>query len=231
LRNNEPLVIEKKFGEGRVVAHLTKLSSSDTPLGRWSNWSVNRAFPVLANELISYLGTNRRSDPLLAVGDDLMVRVAEGDYEPTFVFSLPAESTSAANSPKSAPRTRPEVPIDATPIQNELVAKLKDVAASGIYDVQLRSVAGGVERRAYAVNLPAEEGDLALVDRPELGKQLAGVDYQLHDAADMALSAQQLAGFQMTDALLAVIIVLLLVEQLLAYLASYHVRPLRGATR
>ena len=55
LRNNEPLVVEKQFGEGRVVAQLTKLSSGDTPLGRWSNWSLNPAFPVLANELVSYL--------------------------------------------------------------------------------------------------------------------------------------------------------------------------------
>ena len=45
----------------------------------------------------------------------------------------------------------------------------------------------------------------------------------------MTLDAQQLAGFQMGDALLAALIVMLLVEQLLAYMASYHVPPLRGA--
>ena len=60
LRNNAPLVIEKKFGKGRVVAQLTKLSSGDTPLGRWTNWSLNPAFPVLANELVGYLSASRQ---------------------------------------------------------------------------------------------------------------------------------------------------------------------------
>jgi hypothetical protein len=60
---------------------------------------------------------------------------------------------------------------------------------------------------------------------------LAGIDYQMHDAKDMALNAQQLAGFQMGDALLVALIAILLLEQLLAYLASYHVRPARSTTR
>ena len=63
---------------------------------------------------------------------------------------------------------------------------------------------------------------------PDITRQLAGIDYQMHDAKDMALNAQQLAGFQMGDALLVALIVMLLLEQLLAYLASYHVHPPRS---
>ncbi len=79
----------------------------------------------------------------------------------------------------------------------------------------------------FAVNVPAGEGDLALTPNADITRQLAGIDYQMHDATDMALNAQQLAGFQMGDALLVALIVMLLVEQLFAYLASYHVRPLQ----
>jgi hypothetical protein len=60
---------------------------------------------------------------------------------------------------------------------------------------------------------------------------LAGIDYQLHDAADMAMDDQRLAGFQMSDALLATLIGVLVGEQLLAYVASYHIPPLRGPAR
>jgi hypothetical protein len=88
-----------------------------------------------------------------------------------------------------------------------------------------------METRPFAVNVPAGEGDLAIAQRTDLTRQLAGIDFQLHDAADMALDAQQLAGFQMSDALLAALIVILLAEQLLAYAASYHAAPLRGANR
>ncbi len=226
LRNNVPLVVEKKFGEGRVVAQLTKLSSGDTPLGRWSNWSLNPAFPVLANELVSYLAATRQVDPLHQVGDDLVVSVEEGKFEPTMRFVLPGDHSAGAARP-----TRAEEPVDAKPSGGRLTAKLTDVAASGVYEVQLQPLQGDLEIRDFAVNVAPGEGDLAIEPRKDLVKKLSGVDFQLHDAADMALNAQQLAGFQMSDALLATLIVMLVAEQLFAYMASYHVTPLRGATR
>jgi hypothetical protein len=222
LRNNEPLVVEKQFGKGRVIAHLTKLSSGDTSLGQWSNWSLSPAFPVLANELISYLAATRQDDPLLEVGDDLAATVEEGKYEPTFRFALPGDPPGAS---------RREVSVEATSKGGRLSARLDDVATSGVYEVQIQPIQGDVESRDYAVNVAAGEGDLAIPSRLELGRALAGLDFQLHDAAEMALDAQQVAGLQMSDALLAALVVMLLAEQLFAYMASYHVTPLRGAVR
>lgn len=225
LRNNVPLVLEKRFGEGRVIAQLTKLSSGTTSLGRWTNWSLNPAFPILANELVSYLAVTRQIDPLRRVGDDLVVSVEEGKYEPTMRFVLPTERGPEGRM------SRAEFPIDAIAVNGQLTAKLEDVATSGVYEVQLQPVQGEPERRVFAVNVPTGEGDLAIVPRTELTRQLAGVDFLLHDAADMALDVQQLAGFQMSDALLVLLILILLVEQLFAYLASYHAAPVRGGTR
>ena len=235
LRNKQPLVVEKKFGKGRVVAQLTKLSSGDTPLGRWTNWSLNPAFPVLANELISYLAATNEADPLLNVGDNLVVSVPEGKYDPKFRFLLPAKTapTKTTNSSEGVvasgtTSSRPEVTVEATTANNQLTAKLENLAESGIYEVQLQPLTGPPERRDFAVNVPTGDGDLALAPAPDLTRQLAGVDYQMHDAADMALDSQQLAGFQMGDALLGALVVMLLVEQLLAYMASYHLQPLRS---
>lgn len=220
LRNQEPLVVEKKFGKGHIVTQLTKLSSGDTPLGRWSNWSLNPAFPVLANELVSYLSAVRQVDPLHQVGDDLVVAIEEGKYEPTVRFTLPGEGA-----------TRSEVPVDVKPSKGRLVAKLPDVAASGIYQAQLQPLQGDLQIHDFAVNVVGGEGDLAIAPRDELAQQLAGVKFEMHDAADMALNDQQFAGFQMSDALLAILFVMLVSEQIFAYMASYHVAPLRGAAR
>jgi hypothetical protein len=244
LRNNQPLVVEKRFGKGRVIAQLTKLSSGETPLGKWSNWSLNPAFPVIANELTSYLAAARQVDPLYRIGDDLVVSVDDGKYDPHFRFVLPAKSNStmpssgepasaggATGSRRRLPGGRPELFIDATASDNRLTAKLEHVAASGIYEVQLQPVNGAAERRMFAVNVAAGEGDLALTPNADVSRQLAGVEYEMHDAREMALNSQQLAGFQMSDALLAALIIMLLVEQLLAYMASYHIRPLRSANR
>jgi hypothetical protein len=220
LRNGAPLVVEKQFGQGHVIAQLTKLSSGDTPLGRWSNWSLNPAFPVLANELVSYLAATRQIDPINRVGEDLVVRVDEGKYEPKFRFLLPADG-----------RSRAEIPVDAATASGKSTAKLEDVAASGIYQVQLQPLEGEVQTREYAVNVVPGEGDLRIEPSAELTRRLAGVQFELHDAADMTLNDQQLAGFQMGDALLATLVVLLLCEQLFAYMASYHVTPARGGSR
>jgi hypothetical protein len=105
------------------------------------------------------------------------------------------------------------------------------VAASGVYEAQLQPLQGELETRHFAVNAAPGEGDLAVEPRAELTRHLAGIDFQLHEAADMALNDQQVAGFQMSDALLAALILMLVSEQLFAYLASYHVAPLRGAMR
>jgi hypothetical protein len=227
LRNKEPLVVEKKFGNGRVVAHLTKLSSSDTPQGHWSNWGVNPAFPVLANEFVSYLAATLQVDPLYRVGDNLALSVEDGKYDSKMRVNLPEEAASDNGAPGRGP-SRSEVTIDATSNRGQLRAQLESVATSGIYEARLQPLAGGVERRDFAVNVPIGEGDLALTNGPVLSRQLAGIDYQLHDAAEMALDAQQLAGFQMSDALLAVLVIILIVEQLLASIASYHIAPRRG---
>src|SRR6478735_8705077 len=131
VRNNQPLVIEKKFGKGRVVAQLTKLSSGETPLGKWSNWSLNPAFPVLANELTSYLAAARQVDPLHVVGDDLTITVADGKYDPHFRFILPSKSpplkstkgesaSAGGSSTTSRNGARPEVQVDAIAEHNRL---------------------------------------------------------------------------------------------------------------
>jgi hypothetical protein len=220
LRNNAPLVVEKQYGQGRIVAQLTKLSTGDTPLGRWTNWSLNPIFPVLANELVAYLSAGQHNEFVQLVGDDLVVRVPEAKYDSTFRFLLPGDGGA-----------RPEVPVDATPEKDQLTAKLENIAASGIYDVQLQPKEGPPERRVFAFNVPVGEGDLHVVSREDLTRQLAGVDFQLHDADDMTFNQQQLAGLQLGDALLASLIVLLIVEQVLAYVASFHVRPTEATRR
>jgi hypothetical protein len=214
LRNQAPLVVEKTFGKGRVVAQLTKLSSGNTPLGRWTNWSLIPAFPVLANELVNSLAASGDSDELFRVGDDLVVTASETEYESTIRIVLPGEGV-----------TRSQWDLDATPAAGELVAKLPAIESSGVYHAELALRQGGAERRDYAFNVAAEgEGDLELVGREELVRQLAGVNFQLHDAADMSVDDEHLAGFQMGDTLLGALVVLLLGEQLLAYSASYHIR-------
>ena len=38
LRNGAPLAVEGRYGDGRVVAFLTKAGAGETPQGAWNNW-------------------------------------------------------------------------------------------------------------------------------------------------------------------------------------------------
>ncbi len=215
LRNQAPLVVTKKYGQGHVVAQLTKLSSGNTPLGRWTNWSLNPAFPVLANELVNALAAGGDSDRVYRVSDDLIIDVPENIYESTVRVVQ-----------QGAGGTQNQRELDATLSGGERVAKWPDeIEQSGVYRAELTLRQGGTERRDYAFNIVAEgEGDLDLEGREDLSRQLAGANVELHDAADMVVDQQRLAGFQLGDTLLGTLIVLLLGEQLLAYSASYHIR-------
>ena len=90
------------------------------------------------------------------------------------------------------------------------VKVMPDVAASGIYQVRLQPLQGDLENRDFAVNVVPSEGDLAVVSSAELTRQLVGAEFTLHDAADMALGSEQLAGFRMSDALLGLLVIALI---------------------
>ena len=89
LRNGAPFVVDKKFGAGRVVLQLCKLSPRPTDLGSWSNWSLNPVFPVYANELVGYLSASRRQQEQREVGAELVMALPEADYEPEVEIRMP----------------------------------------------------------------------------------------------------------------------------------------------
>jgi hypothetical protein len=220
LRNDAPLVIEKPYGDGIVVAQLTKLSSEPTPLGSWTNWGVNPAFPVWANELIGYLSSFREPHELRTVGEELAVSVPEDDFQPTFRFLTPIGEEEVA-----------EVLVQATPSAGTLTGILSDTARSGIYEAELETKQGVKERQVFAVNVEPGEGDLEVLNRRELAGRLGNVPYEFYYASEMQSQKPLMAGFHLQDTLLYIVIGLLVVEQLLAYYASYHGRRVQSSER
>ena len=104
---------KRRFGKGRVVAQLTKLSTGDTPLGRWTNWSLNPIFPVLANELVAYLAAGQQNDSApTRRRRPGRSRARRRSTIRRFASYLPGDGT-----------TRPEVPIDATLENGQLTAQ------------------------------------------------------------------------------------------------------------
>jgi len=210
LRNGAPFVMDKQFGEGRVVVQFCKLSPKTTELGIWSNWSLNPVFPVYANELVGYLSSTRRQFEQHLVGDQLEFEVPVADYLSEVRVRIPRtqESQTLTLTPQDGSDT---YEVDAGRSQ-----------MSGIWQFELQPRDGKTEQRVMAVNVPAGEGDLHHLDRDGLAQSLKGIEYDFSLATQMTDTNDQLAGFRLSDTLLYLLLATLIIEQWLAYRTSYH---------
>lgn len=217
LRNGAPLVMEKDFGEGRVVVQLCKLSPQPTDLGSWSNWGVNPVFPVYANELVGRLSAARRSYRSLTSGDVLQLRLPEAEFEPEVRIVPPGDARVAAT-------------VLAKADGGQYLIEAPGPADSGVWRIELQPRNGPSQQRVVAVNIPRGDGDLHHLDRDALKTKLPNVDYEFRLAGQLSSGEQQLAGFRLSDAALYGLLIALLIEQWLAVQASYHRAAPRSTT-
>ena len=90
------------------------------------------------------------------------------------------------------------------------------------FNAQLTKADNSVETRRFAMNVDPEEGNLATVDGKHLASQLEGVKYQYEQASLFQSTASELAGYNLGEAILYGLVLLLIGEQILAWSASYH---------
>ncbi len=235
LRNKAPLVVEHKFGSGRVVVFLTKASPLETSLGSWNNWARdNPSFVVAMLELQSYLSAGRHPDTTRLVGTPLEVPLDTSRFLPQVRFVMPRELGGASLSVDATAVTKaaandgagqPAIPDNAA---KERVAVLAETDTSGIYEARLTQTDGAELVERFALNVVPEEGNLKKLSGSQLAGQLEGVPYEYHEARDINYNPQQLAGFNLAESLLYLLVAVLLAEQVLAYVCSYHPRAAKG---
>ena len=206
LRNGAPLAVERRFGQGCVVAFLT------TAAPTWNNWARNNpSFVIAVQELQAYLAAQAVGEVGRLVGTPLRVDLDPVQYQPQVRFVTPQENAPPAASTDAVPTAF-----------GRLAASLPETPWAGVYEAQLFKSDGGRETRRYAVNVDAAEGDLRVMSPAQLDTRLAGVHYAYTQAGNYRAAENAIAGINLGQNLLYALIVLLLAEQLLAYSASYH---------
>lgn len=206
LRNNAPLVVEKPFGEGRVVTVLT------TAGPRWNNWGPNPSFVVAMLELEAYLAALPAVADTQRVGTPITVRLDPARYEPHLRLLPPGAGASGA------------ILVDAVaaPAGLEALFPASETSTAGVYQLQLLTHEGQVETRTHALNVDPREGDLTALGGEDLSTRLKGVKYQYRLARDFHAVPREVAGSNVSTWLLYMLVVLLVGEQALAYSCSYH---------
>ncbi|MGA0039855.1 MAG: hypothetical protein ACO3NZ_08405, partial [Pirellulales bacterium] len=199
-----PLLVEQPFGDGLVAVALT------TAAPTWNNWARgNPSWVVVMLELESHLARGRRTAQSATVGDAITITLQDGLDEPEVDFVVPPDDSVV------------HVEADRT-AEGSLSATLDDTGAAGLYTARWRQEDGVEQTRLTAVNVDPAEGELATVTREQLDRLLVGVPYSMERAESMQEDRESLAGSSLTTPLLYLLVVLLLLEQVVSYSASYH---------
>lgn len=96
----------------------------------------------------------------------------------------------------------------------------------GIYELWAQTIGGDAIVRNVAHNVSGSEGNLAKVTPQELQEKLQPIKVNVQSATSLSDAGWSPETTSHSTAILALLIVLLLAEQALAYSASYHVPKL-----
>ncbi|MCR9291743.1 MAG: BatA domain-containing protein [bacterium] len=218
-----PLFVDNAFGQGRVLTLLTGL----TP--EWSNWAQDPTFVVLTLRALGYLGSFRRPATSAAAGEPIEMVMVGQSMLPEAEVLLPAMADGV--------RVRLQRPIEVSADETASSLKLaidlegedRDLTASllrpGVYETWMVNALGEAAVKNHARNVPAAEGDLDRVSYSELKQNLRGVPIEIDTAeAISGLSTSSPDAIHST-LLIVLLLGLLMLEQVLAYSASYHATP------
>ena len=197
-RNTEPALIERRYGDGRVLLLTTAVDGagwSDLPYARWS-------FVALAHQLTRYLARQTAGEYNFEAGDDVMIPLPAGSNgdEHTWLLRRPVMSQATLTSPANA--TLLNVP-DACEVGHYL---LFDQARPG------RPAAG------FTVNLPEAESDFQRLLPAELDALLGAEQYSIsRDPQDLKrLRRLNQLGQEMYGVVLVLLIAVFCLEPIIA---------------
>lgn len=217
LRGRAPLVVEGRKGNGRVVAFLTSL----TP--EWNNWAQDPSYIVMLLRLQSHLAADRRPLDPHVVGTPLEVNLDAGRFSEELRWVVPGAKRGAR-----VPLERMAVREGADRFESILGpggsagTTADSTDRSGVYEAWPRTTSGAYELRRFAVNVETEEGDLSLLDGQALLSRLTPLKAGYQLAEQFQASGGDEGGVNRSLLLMALLIALLLGEQFLAYVLSYH---------
>ncbi len=224
LRNGEPFAFEHGFGEGRIVTFLT------TAGPEWNNWTKMPPsyVPTIAETQARVARTDRVPERRLA-GEPIPFDLDAALYETEGRYSTPDVdlgtqklllSVEQDNAAEGGARLRRTFGVrDETDLL-------------GVYRFTLPRQAGTAEQRWVAVNAPVEEGQLTLATDDDIERRMGqDVDYHLQAAGNFGwIKGGDEGDTDVHRVLLALLVVLLVCEQLLAWRLSFHSQT-AGATR
>ncbi|QDT33439.1 hypothetical protein Mal48_26920 [Thalassoglobus polymorphus] len=223
LRQDQPLILEHQYGKGKIVTCLTAAGPLMNPEGViWTNWANGPgsfSFAVFQLELAKHLVRSDRTLPQLESGKPLAINLNQAFYAPDVEVISPNDQINRIQAtPSSSEDDGEEGAADVPTID----VVYKETDQPGIYELVLSTTEQQRERRLYAVNVPADEGSLAIMNDEALLQELGpDVDIEIQQAGSFDWIRNESPGSEVRWLLLIVLALLCIAEPMLASRLSY----------
>ena len=220
IRSRDPIILERPFGKGRVIACLT------TAQPDWNNWATDNSFVVVQLELVKYLARTDHNPERRLVGEPISVTLDPAEYTESVEILTPGDEGDRTIRLQAAPEKSDDPstePSKTTKQPLRLSARFNDTDEPGVYTVRLLRQNQVNEDRLIAYNPPPSEGDLVIASTSDLRKRLGsatGVSIQEFGQLDWVEGRE--AGSEIRQWLIWTLFILLVLEQALAYRLGYH---------
>ncbi len=227
LRNRDPLMLESRFGKGRVVTCLTAAGPVLSPENvAWTNWANGPGAPsyaVMNLELARFIARRDRAAPTRLVGEPIVIPIDRTRFREDVEIVGPDDQVAqvSAIDPQAAAPGEPAA--DAADTITMPVAMYRETQQPGFYLVTKFSQAQQPEQQVLAYNVPDTESNLQLADDADILRELGdGVTITIQPAGSAEWIRSESPGRELRWILLLALAALLSIEQILGYRLSYH---------
>lgn len=251
LRSGKPWLVERVVGEGRLLVATTTLGPT------WNSLYAQPTFVTFLLNLQSHLASRRTSEPSFIVGGEVVTSSDENtiaaDAEASVILvdlqdssSQRGEESASAGSVEVRRTQTYNVPSNSTADEvdgaagNKRTFRLSDIRETGgvrltdrpaVLEIWIRQRNGTPRIDRIPLNVLPSEGALRLAEPANLTEKLATTGAQWISPSDITMSFASSEGGQSGRSWLLIIAGLLAIEQVLAYINSYHPATTREVTR
>ena len=174
-QQNSPAVLEKEYGEGRVVLIATPADRD------WNNWPLDPSYLIFSQELTRYVVNKADLDGTITVGQSIRHPLDLTRYKTQASLRHPNQTTTPLDA---RPADSPDIQ---TPNETRWTVSYDKVDQRGFYELDLQRSNMKNETVLFAANVDASEGDLRRVDPADLKRRLK-------DSPIEIVSAEKLTG-------------------------------------
>lgn len=221
LRNGQPLMFQHRHGQGRIVTCLTTAGRG------WNDWAAASIYTVIQLKIRQAIA-RRTLDRQRLVGEPIDENLPGTTYTETGTIAAPeAEPIPLRASPVTVKADASKKAKSKSDDELAYRVVYNETDQPGVYAMKLSRIKGAekLETRMYAYNVPLEESATELVQTKAIeGKFPKNDRMKVFDFGSETPFEGELPGQEILKFLIALLVVLLLVEQTLAYIFSYHTR-------